>query len=224
MLKEHDNNLKRFVVVGTLEHLKKIQAIKWKPCDGQHIIYACNILAQEAFQKGHITKKDLDNFFSTRKNIVVVYDNPKMYLEMSKRQTEFNIPNRKDTHARVWQTLVKLRALWIDYGRPKAREDEDIMRRRDMLMCMATVLNQKLEGEKNLTITKISTKLYDWISHAGIDDDVAFDCVIQIGKEVDNRILLLDSARTKAWRKYVRAKKDNLDVKEPKIAPMTKIG
>ena len=36
-----------------------------------------------------------------------------------------------------------------------------------------------------------------------------------------NRILHLDPARAKAWRKYVRAKEENLDVKEPKIAPMT---
>ena len=197
------------------------QTIKWEPCDGQHILYACNILAQEAFQKGHITKEDLDNIFSTRKAVVVVYDNPKMYLEMSKRQNDFNIPNRKDSHASAWQTLVKLRALWINYGRPKAREDEDIQRRGDMLMCMATILNQKLEGEKNLTITKVSTKLYDWISHACRDDDEAFDCVIRIGKEVDNRVLHLDPARAKAWKKYVQAKKKNFDVKKPKIASMT---
>ena len=38
---------------------------------------------------------------------------------------------------------------------------------------------------------------------------------------MDNRILYLDPARAKTWRKYVRAKKKNLDVKEPKIAPMT---
>ena len=64
-----------------------------------------------------------------------------MYLEMSKRQNDFNIPNRKDSHANAWQTLVKLHTIWINYGRPKAREDKDIMRRGDMLMCMATVLN-----------------------------------------------------------------------------------
>ena len=102
---------------------------------------------------------------------------------------------------------MKLRALWINYGRPKAQEDEDVMCHGDMLMCMATVLNQMLEGEKNLTITKVSTKLYDWISHACRDDDEAFDCVIQIRKEMDNHILHLDPARAKTWRKYVRAKK-----------------
>ena len=162
-------------------------------------------MIQEAFHKDHITKEDLDNFFSTRKFVVVVYDNPKMYLEMSKRQNDFNILNRKDNHASVWQTLVKFCAQWINYGRPKAREDKDIMRRGDMLICMVTVLNQKLEGEKNLTITKVLTKLYDWISHACRDDDVAFDCVIRIGKEVDNHILHLDPVRAKTWRKYVRA-------------------
>ena len=130
------------------------KTIKWEPCDGQHILYACNVFTQEAFQKDYITKEDLDNLFSTRKAIVVVYDNPKMFLEMSKRQNDFNIPNRKDSHASAWQTLVKLRALWINYRRPKAPEDEDIMRREDMLMCMATVLNQKLEDEKILQLSR----------------------------------------------------------------------
>ena len=51
-----------------------------------------------------------------------------------------------------------------------------------------------------------------------MDDDEAFDCVIRIGKEVDDHISHLDSTRTKTWRKYVRAKEDNFDVKEPKIA------
>ena len=52
------------------------QTIKWVPCDGQRILYVCNVLTQEKFQKGHITKEDLDNLFSTKKVVVVVYDNP----------------------------------------------------------------------------------------------------------------------------------------------------
>lgn len=71
------------------------------------------------------------------------------------------------------------------------------MRRGNMLMYIARVLNQKLEGEKNLTIIKVSTKLYNWISHACKVDDEAFDCIIRIGKEVDNRILHLDPAKAK---------------------------
>ena len=43
---------------------------------------------------------------------------------------------------------MKLCAMWINYERSKAQEDEDIMRRGDMLMYMAIMLNQKLEGEK----------------------------------------------------------------------------
>jgi hypothetical protein len=61
------------------------QTIKWEPCDDQHILYACNVLAQETFQKGHITNEDLNNFFSIVIVVVMVYDNPKMYLEMLKR-------------------------------------------------------------------------------------------------------------------------------------------
>ena len=140
---------------------------------------------------------------------------------MSKQHNNFNIPNWKDTHASAWQTLVKLRALWINYGRSKAREDKDIIGCGKMLMYMATVLNQNLEGEKNLTIIKLLTMLYDWISHVCMEDDEAFDSIIQIEKEVDNRILHLDPARAKAWRKYILAREENSNVKEPKVAPMT---
>lgn len=52
------------------------QTIKWEPCDGQYLLYACNVLVQEAFQKGHITKKNMDNIFCNRKDVIVAYDNP----------------------------------------------------------------------------------------------------------------------------------------------------
>jgi hypothetical protein len=64
-----------------------------------------------------------------------------------------------------------------------------------------------LEGKKNLTITKVSTKLYDCISYVCRDDDEAFDCVIQIGKEVDNRILHLDPPKEKACKNIFTSKR-----------------
>ena len=150
----------------------------------------------------------------------MVYNRPEMYLEMSKRQNDFHTPNRRDTHASVWQTLVKLRELWETFGRPKAR-DEDIIARGKMLLCMAAVLNLKLDEEKNLTLKKVSTKMYDWISHACREDDEAFEDVVKIGKEVDHRNLHLDSTKESAWKTYVEKRRENAKVKEPKKIPMT---
>ena len=134
---------------GTEEKLEKMmRTIMWEPCDGQHIVYACNVLAKEAFAAGEITEEEQNNIFRRRNAIPVVYNNPKMYIKMSKRQNDFHIPNRKETHAPTWQTLIKLRALWNEYGRPKPREEEDVQRRWDMLVCMAAVLNLKLDVQK----------------------------------------------------------------------------
>ena len=58
-----------------------------------------------------------------------------------------------------------------------------------MLICMAAVLNVKLDGQKSLNITKVSSKLYDWITHACREDDEAFDGIIKLRKEVDSRLL-----------------------------------
>ena len=62
-------------------------------------------------------------------------------------------------------------------------------KRGDMLICMAAVLNLKLDGQQSLTITKLSSKLYDWITHACREDEEAFDGLIKLGQEVDDRLL-----------------------------------
>ena len=66
-----------------MENLMK--TIMWKPCDGQHIVYACNVLAEEAFAACDITEEEWNNIFKERLAIPMVYNNPKMYIEMSKR-------------------------------------------------------------------------------------------------------------------------------------------
>ena len=117
----------------------------------------------------------MNNIFRERVAIPVVYNNPRMYIEMSKRQNDFHTPNQKATHAVPWQTLIKIQNLWNEYERPKSRDETDIEKRADMLICMAAVLNVKLDGQKSLNITNISSKLYDWITHACREDEEAFD-------------------------------------------------
>ena len=90
---------------------KMMKTVMWEPYDGQHIVYACNVLAEEAFAVGEIIEEERNNIFRRRNAIPVVYNNPKMYIEMSKRQNDFHTPNWKETHAPTWQTLIKLCAL-----------------------------------------------------------------------------------------------------------------
>ena len=112
-----------------------------------------------------------------------------MYIEMSKRQNDFHSPNRKATHVVLWQTQIKIRNLWNEYERPKARDETDMGKRADMLICMAAVLNVKLDGHKSLNMANVYAKLYDWITNACREDEEAFDGLIKIGQEVDARLL-----------------------------------
>ena len=122
---ESQNRMK-FDVVGGQDHFEKVwktwpegatddeklenmmKTITWQPCDGQHIVYACKVLGGQAFATSAITEEEFNNIFKQRRAILVVYNNPKMYIEMSKRQNDFHRPHRKDTHAVAWQTLIKL--------------------------------------------------------------------------------------------------------------------
>ena len=130
-----------------------MNSIIWEPCDGQHIVQACKVNEKEAFASGNITEEEMNSIFRKRLAIPVVYNNPRMYIEMSKRQNDFHRPHRKETHAVAWQTLMKIRNLWNAYERPEPRDELDIEKHVDMLICMAAVLNVKLDGQKSLNIT-----------------------------------------------------------------------
>ena len=70
-------------------------------------MHACKVLAEEAFVSGNITEEEMNSIFREQFAIPVVYNNPQLYIEMSKRQNDFHTPNRKATHAVAWQTLIK---------------------------------------------------------------------------------------------------------------------
>ena len=61
-----------------------------------------------------------------------------------------------------------------------------------MLICMATILNLKLDGQQSLNITKLSSKLYDWITHACREDEEAFDGLIKLEQELNDQLLHQD--------------------------------
>ena len=85
------------------EKLKSMMnSIIWKPCDGQYIVHACKVIAEEAFANGDITEEERNAIFRERLAIPVVYNNSRLYIEMSKRQNDFHIHNRKATHVVPW--------------------------------------------------------------------------------------------------------------------------
>ena len=79
-----------------------MNSIIWEPCDGQHIVHACKVLVEEAFARGDITKEEMNTIFREGFAILVVYNNPRLYIEISKQQNDFHTSNRKATHAVAW--------------------------------------------------------------------------------------------------------------------------
>ena len=70
-------------------------------------------------KEGKLDTESIKSVFAKRPILVVVYDDPILYLEASKKQNNFFNPDQKK-HARVWQTLWKLRNIWDIYERPRA--------------------------------------------------------------------------------------------------------
>ena len=92
-----------------------MNSIIWEPCDGQHIVHVCKVLAEEICACGNITEEKMKIIFRERFAIPMVYNNPRLYIEMSEQQNDFHTPNRKATHGVAWQTLIKIQNLWNAY-------------------------------------------------------------------------------------------------------------
>ena len=90
-----------------------------------------------------------------------------------------------------------------------------------MLICMAVVLNLKLDVQKIQNITKVSSKLYDWITHACREDDEAFEVLIRLGQDIDAHILHQDPSKEVAWKKYLEKRNGNDRAKEPRHVSMS---
>ena len=90
-----------------------------------------------------------------------------------------------------------------------------------MFTCMAAIVNLKLDVQKNLNITKVSSKLNDWIIHACREDDEAFEMLIHIGQEVDAQTLHHDPSKEGAWKTFLEKKKFNDKAKEPRHISIT---
>ena len=78
-----------------------LKNILWDTVDGQHIVYACKVLAKDDVKKGKLDTESMKSVFEKRLALVVLYDNPSLYLEASKKQNNFFKPDRKK-HAHVW--------------------------------------------------------------------------------------------------------------------------
>jgi hypothetical protein len=62
-----------------------LNCFTWEPVDGQHIRSACVDIATEAVDAGTLTAEEYDSVFSKWKAQVVLYDEPQLYVELSRQ-------------------------------------------------------------------------------------------------------------------------------------------
>ena len=85
-------------LVGTTREEKLedfLKNILWDTVDGQHIAYACKVLANDDVKKGKLDTESMKSVFAKWPALVVVYDDPSLYLEASKKQNNFFKPDQK---------------------------------------------------------------------------------------------------------------------------------
>ena len=78
-----------------------LKNILWDTVDGQHIAYACKVLAKDGVKKRKLDIENMKSIFTKRPALVVVYDDLALYLEASKKQNNFFKLDQKK-HARLW--------------------------------------------------------------------------------------------------------------------------
>ena len=149
-----------------------------------------------------------------------MYDDLALYLEASKKQNNFFKLDQKK-HARLWQTLWKLRDIWDTYKRPRVNVKADNENRAKVLACFANILDIDLPTGMEIKIRKLTDKLADWIVHVYRKDDDVFNNILNIGKGFDEEFLHMDVEKERQWKKYEEEKRTNPDAVPPKRGEMT---
>ena len=70
---------------GIAERESFLSCFTWEPVDGQHIRVACVEIALERMQNGSMTEAQYNDLFSKWTAQVVLYDEPQLFIELSRR-------------------------------------------------------------------------------------------------------------------------------------------
>lgn len=189
------------------------EQIIWEPVDGQHIVAACK-LAQEEQKNGTMSEAEYIETFERQKAMFVVYDDRRFYIAKSMR---INASEWERQHySTVEEDLMKLRQLWILYGRPDTLLRADDARRTLALVCAASAvhrLHKMSAGE--LTTRKLAKNMHDLIRHAWNPSNECFEAIIRVCKDYEAGFLFHSKEDEDNWKEHARKKKldPNVDVR-----------
>ena len=105
--------------------------------DGQYIIATC--LPAQRENEGIILDKELRTKFALRKAKVIVFNNPKLYIEASIKinAKEFE----REFYTTMYEDMVKLRAIWVACSKPNSEVCANDAKRADAITLLASALH-----------------------------------------------------------------------------------
>ena len=179
----------------------------------QHIVAACK-LAQEEWKNGNLSEAEYIETFERREAMFVVYDDRRFYIAKSMRINASEWERRH--YSTVEEDLIKLRQLWILYGRPNTLLRTDDARRTVAMVCAASAvhrLHKMTTGE--LTTRKLAKNMHDLIRHAWNPSDECFEAIIRVCKDYEAGFLFYSKEDEDKWKEYAQKKKldSNVDVR-----------
>jgi hypothetical protein len=97
---------------GSLEKKREkfLSLMIWEPVDGQHILRACQVLAEKDLALGQLSQQQFDKLFVKRPAVVVAYNEEWKYIIVSFKKNDEN--TERKYHSTIEETLEKARAVW----------------------------------------------------------------------------------------------------------------
>lgn len=175
---------------------------------------ACK-LAHEEQKNGTMSEAEYMETFQRREAMFVVYDDRRFYIAKSIR---INASEWKRTHySTIQEDLMKLRQLWILYGKPNTLLRTDDARQTHALVCAASALHRlhKMDAAK-LTTRKLAKNMHDLIRHAWNPSNECFEAIICVCKLCYEAGFLFYSKEDEdKWKEHARKKNldQNVDVR-----------
>ena len=95
--------------------------VVWEPVDGQHILWACQHIARDEYERGTL-RDDVYERLLRRPATVLIYDDPRFFMSESRRANIHHCSRQRYTT--VVENLTKMKELWEFYGQPGTRVED----------------------------------------------------------------------------------------------------
>ena len=186
--------------------------VTWEPVDGQHIIWACQHIAQDEHERGTLWDDVYDRFLQ-RPATVLVYDDPRFFMSESRHTNVHHCSRQRYTT--VAENLTKMRELWEFYGQPGTGVG-DATRRAAFLSCIsATVHSPAVPTSGSVKVMKLIQAFRDYLPHVQHTSQDDWDAIMRVYRDYDQVHTHYSLGDAKRWKVYSTKATDDPTIKKP---------